>query len=237
MSTGAGLGMGLFLSGPEAEPTTVRTEAIDPDAPRSRRYRPGPPDDVAVPRHADARHGLPAPGLLHPDLQAAVGRDPHRPRPARDARPPYPPRPKARAQPRRSRRVNTDLENDLLLRAESDDLGDLKVLRLGEATLPDLPTLGRRLRRYIQLLDGRPLRVRLVADDRLRYEPAAQIIATCSAAGVSAIRLAPPAPRPNCRRAGIAGLPPNPERMRRNAIPDDISRIANGRKAGFQRNL
>ena len=76
--------------------------------------------------------------------------------------------------------------------AESDDLGDLKALRLGEATLPDLPTLGRRLRRYIQLLDGRPLRVRLVADDRLRYEPAAQIIATCSAAGVSAIRLSPP---------------------------------------------
>ena len=38
--------------------------------------------------------------------------------------------------------VDTDLENDLLVRAEADDLGDLKVIRLGEATLPDLPTLG-----------------------------------------------------------------------------------------------
>ena len=29
--------------------------------------------------------------------------------------------------------VDTDLENDLLVRAEANDLGDLKVLRLGEA--------------------------------------------------------------------------------------------------------
>jgi hypothetical protein len=88
------------------------------------------------------------------------------------------------------------LENDLLVRAEADDLGDLKTLRLGEAALPDLPTLGQRLHRYIQLLEGRPLRVRLVADERLRYEPAAQIIATCSAAGVATIRLAPPGATP-----------------------------------------
>ena len=40
MSTGDGMGMGLSLSGPEREPTTVLNEAIDPDAPRSRRYRP-----------------------------------------------------------------------------------------------------------------------------------------------------------------------------------------------------
>ena len=101
-----------------------------------------------------------------------------------------------RAQPRQSRRVDTDLENDLLVRAEADDLGDLKALRLGEAAVPDLPTLGNRLRRYTQLLEGRPLRVRLVADDRLRYEPAAQIIATCSAAGVASIRLSPPGSTP-----------------------------------------
>ena len=115
-----------------------------------------------------------------------------------------------RASPRRSRRVDTDLENDLLLRAESDDLGDLKVLRLGEATLPDLPTLGQRLRRYIKLLDGRPLRVRLVADDRLRYEPAAQIIATCSAAGVAAIRLAPPGATPELPAGGNRRAPAKP---------------------------
>ena len=76
-------------------------------------------------------------------------------------------------------------------------------MRLGEAILPDLPTLGSRLRRYIQLLGNRPLRVRLVADDRLRYEPAAQIIATCSAAGVSSVRLAQPGAIPALR-----GLPP-----------------------------
>ena len=66
-----------------------------------------------------------------------------------------PARSEGRAQPRNSRRVDTDLENDLLVRAEADDLGDLKALRLGEAAVPDLPTLGRRLRRYTQLLEGR----------------------------------------------------------------------------------
>ncbi len=76
----------------------------------------------------------------------------------------------------------------------------MKTLRLGEAPLPDLSTLGGRLRRYIQLLDGRPLRVRLVADDRLRYEPAAQIIATCQAAGVAAIRLTQPGATPELPR-------------------------------------
>ena len=88
--------------------------------------------------------------------------------------------------------MDADLENDLLVRAEADDLGDLSALRLGEAMLPDLPALGDRLRRYTVLLGNRPLRVRLVADDRLRYEPAARIIATCSAAGVASVRLARP---------------------------------------------
>jgi biopolymer transport protein ExbD len=99
------------------------------------------------------------------------------------------------AQPRPARTVDSDLENDLLVRAEADDLGDLKALRLGEATLPDLATLGSRLHRYQGFLKG-PLRVRLVADDRLRYEPAVQIIATCSAAGVAAIRLGQPGATP-----------------------------------------
>jgi hypothetical protein len=104
--------------------------------------------------------------------------------------------PEGKPRPRPARTVDTDLENDLLVRAEADDLGDLKALRLGEAPLPDLATLGNRLRRYTQLLDGRPLRVRLVADDKLRYEPAARIIATCSAAGVTAIRLTQPGATP-----------------------------------------
>ena len=100
------------------------------------------------------------------------------------------------AHPTPARIVDSDLENDLLVRAEADDLGDLKALRLGEAVLPDLTTLGKRLHRYAELLDGRPLRVRLVADDGLRYEPAARIIATCSAAGVAAIRLTQPGATP-----------------------------------------
>ena len=100
--------------------------------------------------------------------------------------------PLGQAHPRPTRSVDTDLENDLLVRAEADDLGELKALRLGEALLPDLASLGDRLRRYTRLLGNRPLRVRLVADDRLRYEPAARIIATCSAAGVAAIRLSQP---------------------------------------------
>ena len=113
--------------------------------------------------------------------------------------------PRGQARPSPSRAIDADLENDLLVRAEADDLGDLKALRLGEAIVPDLPALGSRLRRYTQLLGNRPLRVRLVADDRLRYEPAARIIATCSAAGITSVRLAQPGAIPALR-----GLPPGP---------------------------
>jgi len=100
--------------------------------------------------------------------------------------------PQGKAQPRPSRSIDTDLENDLWVRAEADDLGDLKALRLGEAAVPDLDALGQRLRRYTQILEGRPLRVRLVADDHLRYEEAARVIAACSSAGVATIRLSEP---------------------------------------------
>jgi biopolymer transport protein ExbD len=105
------------------------------------------------------------------------------------------------AQPTSARNVDTDLENDLLIRAEADDLGDLKTVKLGEARVPDLATLGKRLRLYTQLLEGKPLRVRLVADDSLRYEPAARIIAACSTAGVAAIRLTPPGATPSLPRS------------------------------------
>jgi biopolymer transport protein ExbD len=90
-------------------------------------------------------------------------------------------------------RVDSDLENDIWVRAVADDLGDLKSLRLGDGTLPDLPTLGQRLQRYSEVLEGRPLRVRLVADDGLRYEEAARLMAICSASGVASIRLCDPA--------------------------------------------
>ncbi|HMB08231.1 MAG TPA: biopolymer transporter ExbD [Isosphaeraceae bacterium] len=100
--------------------------------------------------------------------------------------------PQGKAEPRPSRSVDTDLEDDLWVRAEADDLGDLKALRLGEEVLPDLETLSERLRRYIQIREGRPLRVRLVADDGLRYEEAARVLAACSSAGVATIRLSEP---------------------------------------------
>jgi biopolymer transport protein ExbD len=96
------------------------------------------------------------------------------------------------AEPPPARRVDTDLENDLFVRVEADDLGDLRSIRLGEAVLPDLATLGDRLRRYVEIMDGRPLRIRLVADDHLRYEEAANVLATCSAAGVANVRLSEP---------------------------------------------
>jgi biopolymer transport protein ExbD len=100
---------------------------------------------------------------------------------------------RGKAQPRAARRVDADLENDLWLRVEANDLGDLKSIRLGEASIPDLETLGERLGRYAAILEGRPLRVRLVADDGLRYEHAARVMAVCDAAGVAAIRLSDPA--------------------------------------------
>jgi biopolymer transport protein ExbD len=91
------------------------------------------------------------------------------------------------------KRSELDLENDLKIRAEANELGDLKSLKLGETPLPDLDALADRLRRYASILEGRPLRVRISADDRLRYEEAARIIGTCNTVGVASIRLANPA--------------------------------------------
>ena len=68
-----------------------------------------------------------------------------------------------------------------------DDVGQLDVT---DRVLGGLNALGDRLARYNQVLRGRPLRVLLVADDRLRYEEAARVIGICSTAGVSALRLA-----------------------------------------------
>jgi biopolymer transport protein ExbD len=96
------------------------------------------------------------------------------------------------------RRMDLDLENDLKIRVRADELGDLKSIRLGNTPLPDLEALADRLRRYAVVLDGKPLRVRITADDRLRYEEAARVIGTCNAAGVASIRLGnPDSPEPS----------------------------------------
>jgi len=208
MST-ADLGMGLSLSGPEREPTTALNEAIDRDAPRPRRYRPTGPEEVAFPvtPMLDMAFQLLAFFILTfkaPSAETHVDLD----LPATPAA--LPARSEGRAMPRYTKRVDTDLENDLLIRAEADDLGELKALRLGEAAVPNIPTLGRRLRRYARLLEGRTLRVRLVADDRLRYEPAAQLIAACTAAGVQTIRLSPIGAATVSPGAGGGGARPGP---------------------------
>ena len=104
--------------------------------------------------------------------------------------------PRGEARTETARRVDSDLENDLWVRAEADDLGDLKSIRLGDAVIPDVATLGERLKRYGEMLEGRPLRVRLVADDSLRYEEAARLMAMCMASGVSSVRLSDPATAP-----------------------------------------
>jgi biopolymer transport protein ExbD len=101
------------------------------------------------------------------------------------------------ARPLALSKPDLDLETDLLVRAQADDLGELKALKLGEADLPNIEALGDRLRRYEELLKGQPLRVLLVADDRLRYEYAARIMGICNTAGVATVRLADPLNRPS----------------------------------------
>jgi biopolymer transport protein ExbD len=180
--TGVGISPFELASGVSAAPVSP---------PSRRRYRPGAPEDVQFPAAPmlDMAFQLLAFFLITfraPSAETHLELN----LPATPVALPTAPRGEAR--PRPARNVDTDLENDLLMRAEADDLGDLRSLRLGDAPLPDLATLGNRLRRYTQLLDGRPLRVRLVADDRLRYEFAAKIVATCSSSGVASIRLTQP---------------------------------------------
>jgi biopolymer transport protein ExbD len=105
----------------------------------------------------------------------------------------------ARATP--PRRIESDLEEVIQIRAEADDLGDLKSLRLGDALLADAEALAVPLRKYKSVLDGRPLRVRLAADDRLRYEVAARLIGVCNSVGVASIKLVDPASPDGPRRA------------------------------------
>jgi biopolymer transport protein ExbD len=85
------------------------------------------------------------------------------------------------------------LETDLRIVARADEAGRLESLLLQDAPLASSDALGERLRRYAELLEDRPLRVTIAADDRLRYEEAARLIGACSRAGVVTIRLAPAA--------------------------------------------
>jgi biopolymer transport protein ExbD len=90
------------------------------------------------------------------------------------------------------RKFDLDLENDLVIRARADDVGDLASMTLNGTPVAGLDELGDRLGRYAKVLGARPLRVRLLADDKLRYEPAARIVAACTTAGVASIRLGDP---------------------------------------------
>ena len=87
---------------------------------------------------------------------------------------------------------DSDLETDLVVRAEADARGGLAALKMGDAAIADPSELEDRLRKYGSLLDGRSLRVRFIAPDGLRYEEAARIIGACSAAGISSVLLAEP---------------------------------------------
>ncbi len=176
---------------------------------RGKRARPGPPEEVMFPvtPMLDMAFQLLAFFVLTfqaPSAETHLDLD----LPVIPAALPSAPRGQNRSAP--VPRSDADLENDLWVRVEADDLGDLKTIRLGDASLPDIATLSDRLRRYAEILGNRPLRVRLVADDGLRYEVAAQVMAACSSAGVAAIRLTSPSaassslPRP----IPLGGAPP-----------------------------
>jgi biopolymer transport protein ExbD len=172
-----------------------------------RRYRPGPPEEVAFPvtPMLDMAFQLLAFFVLTfqaPSAETHLDLD----LPVTPVALPAASRGQARPFPERT--ADADLENDLFVRAEADDLGDLKALRLGEATLPDVPALGERLKRYAEVLNGRPLRVRLVADDGLRYEEAARLISACESAGAASVRLSDPATTPEPTSGAGAGRPP-----------------------------
>src|SRR3974377_1557061 len=155
------LGMGMPASTEQTLGTMAHSAATDAP-PRSRQYRPGPPDEVFFPvaPMLDMAFQLLAFFIL---TFKAPSAETHIALPLPTTPVALPSAPRGQARPSASRTVDADLENDLLVRAEADDLGDLKSLRLGEAPVPDLGSLGDRLRRYTQLLGRRPLRVRLVA--------------------------------------------------------------------------
>jgi biopolymer transport protein ExbD len=113
----------------------------------------------------------------------------------------------AEGAPRPGSTAMADLETDLLIRADADELGDLVGLSLQGSAVPGPSALRDRLRRYRDQLSGEPIKVRIEADDRLRYEEAARIIGACSAAEIDSIRLAGPDPGGGGGGGGEGGLP------------------------------
>jgi biopolymer transport protein ExbD len=81
------------------------------------------------------------------------------------------------------------LETDLVVEATAGPGGDLARLALANAALDSPEALRARLERYVAVVAPRPVRVVLRADDTLRYEFGARLIAACTAAGVGSVRL------------------------------------------------
>jgi biopolymer transport protein ExbD len=84
------------------------------------------------------------------------------------------------------------LETDLVVEATADAGGELARLALAGGTLADPEALRERLARYVAVVAPRPVRVVLRADDALRYEVGARLIAACTTAGVGSVRLTGP---------------------------------------------
>jgi biopolymer transport protein ExbD len=82
------------------------------------------------------------------------------------------------------------LETDLVVEAEADDEGRLRALRLAGTPLASAEALAERLRRYVGVLEGHPVRVTITADASLLYDDAARLIGACTSAGVATVRLA-----------------------------------------------
>ena len=182
MSTRAGMGIGMYTPNPDGQGT------LDPYSIGGRRYRPKAPEEVLFPiaPMLDMAFQLLAFFILTfkvPSSHTYVDLDlPATPVFSGRSLP-------AGARPTAVRQIDVDVQNDLVICARADNQGHLKLLRLGAAHVSSVDALADRLRRYARMLEGEPFRVHLVADDHLRYEPAAQIIAACSSVGVSRIRL------------------------------------------------
>lgn len=89
-------------------------------------------------------------------------------------------------------RSDRDRVVDIQVRAEANTLGRLVRLSIGGTVIDDERTLPDRLRRYARLLDGRPLRVTLVADNGLVLADAARLMGRIQSLNAVRLRLASP---------------------------------------------
>jgi biopolymer transport protein ExbD len=81
------------------------------------------------------------------------------------------------------------LETDVLVRVKAFEDGGVEWIELGEARMRDAAELEERLRRYGALIRPSVLRMRLWADEGLRYEESVRVIAASSRAGVEFVRI------------------------------------------------